>query len=199
MSIRLSVAFAAGAAAVLCLSAVMRPTPQDPEDMRRMMEKAKAFTQPGDKHKLLNRFLGKWNTESRLFAAGQPTPPEKGTSEGTWLMDGRWVQLRGSASMMGMKYDVHTVLGYDNFKQSYVSTSVNTMDTAMLRAEGDLTQDGKTLITYGTLDEYLTGEHDKMVRYVWRFVSDEQFVLEVHDLSIGETNTKVVEITYTRA
>lgn len=199
MSMRLSVAFAAGAAAVLCLSAVMRPAPQDPEDMRKMMAKAKAFTQPGDKHKLLTRFLGKWNTESRMFAGGQATPPEKGTSEGSWLMDGRWVQLHGHASMMGMQYDVHTLLGYDNFKQSFVTNSVNTIDTAMLRAEGDLTQDGKTLITYGTLDEYLTGEHDKMVRYVWRFVSDDQFVLEVHDLSIGETDTKVVEITYTRS
>lgn len=201
MSFRPFSAFVAGAAAVLCLSAALAPNraPQDPDDLRRMMEKAKAFTQPGDKHKLLGRFLGKWNTESRMFSGGQATPPEKGVSEGTWLMDGRWLQLQGKASMLGMKYDAHSVLGYDNFKQSYVTTSVSSVDTAMLRAEGDLTPDGKALITYGTLDEYLTGEHDKMVRYVWRFVSDDQFVLEIHDLPIGESNTKVVEITYTRA
>ena len=51
-------------------------------------------------------------------------------------------------------------------------------------------------IAYGTLDEYLTGEHDKMVKYVWRFTSPTQMVLEVHDLPIGENNTKVVEITF---
>ena len=49
------------------------------------------------------------------------------------------------------------------------------------------------------LDEYLTGEHDKMVKSVFRFVSEDEMKLEVHDLPIGESNTKVVEITYTRA
>jgi len=57
---------------------------------------------------------------------------------------------------------------------------------------------GKVLLTYGTIDEYLTGEHDKMVKYVWRFLSEEKIVLEIHDLAIGEFNTKVVEITYVR-
>jgi hypothetical protein len=90
-------------------------------------------------------------------------------------------------------------MGYDNFKQSYVTTMVSTMDTAMLHAEGDMDPSGKALLAYGTLDEYLTGEHDKMVKYVWRFVSDDEIVLEIHDLPIGEHNTKVVEITYSRA
>ncbi len=53
-------------------------------------------------------------------------------------------------------------------------------------------------MSYGTIDEYLTGEHDKMVKTVWRFISDDKMVLEIHDLPIGENNTKVVEITYTR-
>ena len=54
-------------------------------------------------------------------------------------------------------------------------------------------------LTSATLDEYLTGEHDKMVKYVWRFSSKDKMVLEVHDLPIGENNTKVLEISYARA
>jgi hypothetical protein len=65
----------------------------------------------------------------------------------------------------------------------------------MTHAEGDMDPSGNTLIAYGTLDEYLTGEHDKMVKYVWRFQSPTRIVLEVHDLPIGENNTKVVEVT----
>ena len=37
-----------------------------------------------------------------------------------------------------------------------------------------------------------------MVKYVWRFVTKDRLVLEVHDLPIGEKNTKVVEFTYNR-
>ena len=84
------------------------------------------------------------------------------------------------------------------YKQSYVATAVDTMDTAMRRAEGDLDPSGKALLMYGTIDEYLTGEHDKMVKLVWRFLSDDELVLEIHDLPIGEKNTKVVETRYRR-
>ena len=44
----------------------------------------------------------------------------------------------------------------------------------------------------------MTGEHDKMVKSVWRFVSDDEMKLEVHDLPIGEDNTQVFEIRYRR-
>ena len=47
------------------------------------------------------------------------------------------------------------------------------------------------LIYYGTIDEYLTGEHDKMVKTVWRFPSADELVMEVHDLAIGATGTQV--------
>ncbi len=190
----------------LCATAAILPSPQEeppkmpsPQDMAAMMEKAKKFTQPGDAHKLLEKMLGKWDYEIRMFMGGQATPPEKGTSETTWLMDGRWIRTSWSGTMMRMPTQGFMLMGYDNFKMSYVVTMVSSMDTAMNHAEGDLTQDGKTLIVYGTLDEYLTGEHDKMVKYVWRFESADRVVFEVHDLPIGETGTKVVEVAYTRA
>jgi len=167
-------------------------------DTAAMMEKAKRFTQPGEHHKALERFLGKWTIEMRLFMAGTPTPPEKGTAEFSWLMTGRWLKSEWKGTMMGMPVDGFMLLGYDNFKQSYVSTTVTSLDTAMTHAEGDMDPSGNSLLSYGTLDEYLTGEHDKMVKYVWRFPSKDKLVLEVHDLPIGEKNTKVVEVTYTR-
>ena len=72
------------------------------------------------------------------------------------------------------------------------------MDTIMIHQEGDMDPGGKALLMYGTLDEYLTGEHDKMVKTVFRFLSEDEIVMEVHDLPIGEKNTKVFEIRYKR-
>ena len=167
--------------------------------MQEMMAKAQKLTQPGEHHELLKRFLGKWNTESRLTMAGQATPAEQGSAEFSWLVEGRWLQSKAEGRMMGMPLTSLLWMGYDNFKQSYVITMVNNLDTAMNHAEGDLTQDGKALVVYGTLDEYLTGEHDKMVKYVWRFLGDDEMVLEVHDLAIGETGTEVIEVRYRRA
>lgn len=169
-----------------------------PEAMKEMMEKARKFTQPGEHHKWLSRFIGTWDTETRFYMGGQASPPEKGVAENTWLMEGRWIRSEAKGTMMGQPMHAFMIMGYDNFKMSYVVTSVSSVDTAMLRSEGDLDPGGKVLMTYGTLDEYLTGEHDKMVKYVWRFESDDKVVWEIHDLPIGENNTKVVEITSTR-
>jgi hypothetical protein len=180
------------------LAAAPRAQEGGTSDMAAMMEKAKKLTQPGEHHVLLERFLGRWKTETRFFMGGQPTPPEAGTAEFSWLMPGRWLQGKSKGSMMRMPLEGFHLLGYDNFKQSYVTCHVSNLDTAMNCSEGDLDPGGKALLTYGTLDEYLTGEHDKMVKYVWRFRSEDEIALEVHDLPIGEQNTKVVEITFRR-
>ncbi|HLQ37730.1 MAG TPA: DUF1579 family protein [Planctomycetota bacterium] len=196
--------FTAGAATVLLLSATFtaprtqEPQGKEPPDMAAMMAKAAKFTRPGPNHQVLERFLGSWRTETRFCMGDKKGKPEAGTCEAKWLMAGRWLQLEGQGKLMGLPCHTFWVIGYDNFKQSFVLTTVNSMDTAMLHSEGDLTQDGKSLISYGTLDEYTTGEIGKMVKYAFRFVSSDQIVLEVHDLPIGEEHTEVVETVFTR-
>ena len=185
--------------AVLFGAAAASAQPGEEVDMKTMMERAREFTQPGPEHELLQRFVGEWRTEQRITMMGAETKPELGRSSCGELMDSRWVRCQGSGSMMGMSLQTFLIIGYDRFKKSYVTTMLGTMDTALLSSEGDLDPSGKVLITYGTLDEYLTGEHDKMVKYVWRFLSEDEILMEVHDLPIGESNTKVVETRYIRA
>jgi len=171
----------------------------DPQmDMAAMMAQAQKYTNPGEHHELLKRYLGEWDTEMTLFMGGKAMEPTKGTSKSEWLMEGRWLKSDFQGSMMGMPMRIVSIMGYDNFKQSYVVTSVNSMDTIMIHQEGDMDPGGKALLMYGTLDEYLTGEHDKMVKTIVRFLSEDEMVMEVHDLPIGEKNTKVFEIRYKR-
>lgn len=184
-----------GLAVVFSTSAQENPPTE--EALAQAMAQAKAMITPGEQHQWLKRFEGKWATETMITMPGAGDAA-KGESEFTWLVPGRWLQQRSSGNLMGMTISSVSIMGYDNFKKSYVATTVSTMDTAMNSAEGDRTPDGNTLILYGTVDEYLTGEHDKMVKTVFRFVNDDSFVQEIHDLPIGETNTKVIEVRYTR-
>lgn len=170
-----------------------------PADMAKMMEQAKKFTTPGTHHEFLKKFIGKWDVQINLVMGGREMPGEKGTCTTEWLMEGRWLKTTIDSSLMGRPYQSVTIMGYDNFKQSYVTTTVSNIDTAMNSMEGDLDPDGKTLLIYGTIDEYLTGEHDKMVKAVFRLKSDTEHTMEVHDLPIGEHNTKVLEFKFTRS
>jgi len=172
---------------------------QDPPASDKVMATAQQYTQPGPHHEFLERFLGTWETETRFTMAGmEKMPPAPGTIECSWLIDGRWIQMQGSGTMFGMRLSTFEVMGYDNFKKSYVLSRVQNLDTAMHNAEGDVDPSGNVLLLYGTLDEYLTGEHDKMVKTIYRFVSNDEILLEVHDLPIGEKNTKVIEMTMKR-
>jgi hypothetical protein len=172
--------------------------PPQEDEIAAAMAKVEALLKPSDKHDILGKLVGAWKTTSRVTMGGATGDPSPGRSVFSWKEEGRWLEGSYEGVLMGFPMRQHMWLGYDNFKQSYVWTDINSMDTAMKHAEGDMTPDGKTLILYGTLDEYLTGEHDKMVKYVWRFRSDDEFVLEVHDLPIGEFDTKVLEFRYTR-
>ena len=183
---------------VLVAFAGNQDEPASTAAFEKMMERAKRFTQPGQQHKTLDRFLGEWKTESRIFMAGKAAKPEAGKATFSWLMKGRWLQANLSGKMMGRPVEGFYLIGYDNFKMSFVQTAVNSIDTAMVRQEGDMDPGGKALLLYGTLDEYLTGEHDKMVKTVWRFPSEDKIIMELHDLPIGEKNTKVVEIVFTK-
>lgn len=178
-------------------------TPGSQVSMQEMMQRARRYIQPGEQHEWLERFLGEWETETRLRLPGQELEPDRGTSRGTWLIEGRWLKLEGRGTLMGQPFETFHILGYDNFKQSFVVAGVSSADTAMLTSEGDIDPRTGSLITYGTLDEYLTGEHDKMVKYAWRFPDDDTpnndtIVLEVHDLPIGETDTEVIHMTFRR-
>lgn len=168
--------------------------PQDPPDMEKEMSKMQKWTTPGKKHETLKRFLGSWTTETVIMGMA----PVKGTAECDWLMEGRWLRLDAKSTLFGKPFHSYSIIGHDNFKMSFVTTTVSSFDTSMIRTEGDLSRDGKSLVSYGTLDEYMTGEHDKAIKVAWRFQSEDKLVMEVHDLPIGEENAKVFEIVYTR-
>lgn len=172
------------------------PNPTDA--MAEMMAKAKHFTAPGEHHEWLKKFLGKWDLQVRMYMGGKMRLADKGTSEFKWMFEGRWMEWEWTGTFMKMPFRSVTLMGYDNFKQSYVTTTISNIDTMMVRSEGDVDPNGNVLITYGQMDEYLTGENDKMVRYIWRFESDDKMTFEVYDLPIGETNNKVFDVVMTR-
>lgn len=201
---RLLVALTLSAAGLLAAPDARAAEPPKPSpaqvDMAAVLERAKQYTTPGKEHELLRRFLGEWQMETRLTPPGLAASgsPEKGTMRGRWLMEGRWLFLETDGTMMGMAVRTAHLIGYDRMKMSYVTAQVNSVDTALTTSEGDVDPKTGSLLTYGTLDEYLTGEHDKMVKYAWRFVDDNTLRLEVHDLPIGESDNRVLEFTFRR-
>lgn len=173
---------------------------QSEAEMAEMMKRWQEAATPGEHHKLLERFLGDWEYEMLVWMGGPGSEPSrsKGTSTGSWLMEGRFLQMEGEGDMMGMPGRTFSLWGYDNFKKKYVCTAVDTFNTHMLRMEGSANRDKSEIHMFGPMDEPTTGEHDKTVKYVFRFISDDEHVMEVHDEAIASDNNKVVELRFKR-
>lgn len=172
------------------------PQPKDPSAaMARWMETMK----PGAAHERLKELLGNYEITMRMWMApGQPPMETVGSSQVTWFAEGKWLQENWSMEMMGQATKGMSILGYDNFKERYVGTKVDSMQTCITGAFGHFDASGDNLILWGTIDEPMTPEQDKQVKYVYRGFGQDKFVLEVHDMMIGESNTKVLEFEYRR-
>ncbi len=209
MNYRLMLCGAACAAALLVLPLQGKsqekaqketPTMQGTE-MDAMMKKWMEAATPGEPHKKLNDMVGTWQTTMRSWMNGTDGEPtvSKGSSEVKWVLGGRFLQQDAKGEMMGMPFNGIGFTGYDNINKKYVGFWIDNSSTGIYPSEGTLDKEGKVLTMIGKMDDVTTGEHDKTIKYVYRFINKDKHVFEMHDLSLPEGKTRVGEIEYIRA
>jgi len=163
--------------------------PPDPDAVARWM----ATIAPGEQHELLKQLEGEWDTEMNVGGM-----VSAGTCTSRTVLGGRFIMSEFGGDMMGQPWENISFLGFDRFKNKFIGCQMSTMGTNLLTMEGLLDQTGRVITLFGAMDEPMTGEHDKTVKYVFRFVDANNYVFEVHDLGIVPGETKVVEVKYTR-
>jgi len=205
MHVTLSLSLSLFALSALASVAWMQAEPKRfaypwPESQEAAMRRWTDACTTGPAHERLKELLGSYDVKTRIWMGGPDSPPAetKGSAEITWLVEGRWIQINWSGTFMDKPNRGLTLLGYDNFKQRFVSTTVDSLNTAMNSSSGLFDQTGDHLTLWGTMDEPMTPEQDKQVKYVFRNFGKDTWTLEIHDMMIGESNTKVFEVEYAR-
>ena len=185
--------FVAGLALASDKSSSQKPDPKTEE----MMKKMEAAGRPGAAHQALEPLVGNWNAEVKTWMAPDAPPTiTKATAKSTWAMNGRFVQQEFNGEFMGKPFRGLSFTGYDNTKKQYKSVWIDDMNTAMHTFEGKA-EDGKVIALEGKYDCPMTGEKDKTSKEVYRIISRDKHIFEMHDPSKG-ANSKTMEITYTR-
>jgi hypothetical protein len=172
-----------------------KKAPNQEEMMKRWQE---AIT-PGEAHKKLEVMVGTWDAEVKMWMGGANVEPtvSKGTSENKLVLGGRYVEQNFTSEMMNQPFSGIGYTGYDNFNKKYVGVWIDNMSTAMSTMDGSLDKGGKMFTLWGKMDEPMTGEKGKKVKYVTTVIDHDKHVFEVYDLALNK-DKPIMQITYTR-
>ena len=167
----------------------------DPQEIQKKME---AAATPGPAHKALEAFAGEWKAEVKCF--GEPGGPPKisqATATTKWVLNGRFLEEEFRGEMMGKPFTGHSLMGYDNLKQTFNTVWISEMSTSIFVSEGKGDSANKVITLEGKASCPATGRKDFSVKTVFRVLSPDKHTYEMFDASKGE-NVKTMEITYTR-
>jgi len=171
---------------------------EKPTEEQAMMKKWMEYSTPGENHKGLEYFAGKWNAVSKMWMKPGEKPMEsKGTSFSKMIMGGRYLKTYTSGNMMGMDFTGFSIEGYDNFKKKFVGYWIDSNGTGIFPFEGTLDASGKVRTVKATWDDIMTGgTHD--VRMVTTIIDKDTYKFDMYMKYPGAPEFKSMEMTYSR-
>jgi hypothetical protein len=180
--------------------AATKPTTPEPTPvldsatkMKNMME---AMT-PGEMHKMLASFNGKWTGDVTMWM-DPAAPPSKSvaTVENKMILGGRYQQSTHKGDMGGMPFEGVGTFGYDNAKKMFVSSWTDNMGTGIMHLEGPYDEATKTITLKG---KCMNPENMKEmeIRETLKIVDDKNQVMEMYMTNDGK-ETKSMEIKLVR-
>ena len=168
------------------------------EQMAEMAEWAKIAT-PGEGHKHLEYFVGKWKTKTSMYMEGPGSKPmvSDGTSDVKWVLDGRFIMDTHHGSMMGQPYHGIGMTGYDNYRNMYESSWYSNMGTNTLTMTGARHPETGVFTYYGEMDEPGLKVIGRTVKYVTKIVDKDHHTFEIFDVHAGD-DYLVISLSYER-
>lgn len=134
----------------------------DPAQMEKLMAE---FGRLGPQHERLKAMAGTYDCICRNYEGDPNQPVEwKATAVFKPLFGGRYIQQEFSGEMPGaIPYQGQGLTGYDNAKQMYVGTWVDSMGTGILHTEGTFDEATHTATEHGKCSSPLGEMQFKMV------------------------------------
>ncbi|MBI4431996.1 MAG: DUF1579 domain-containing protein [Candidatus Omnitrophica bacterium] len=164
-----------------------------------MMEKVKAQMSPGEPHKTLEPFAGKWNYKAKFWASPEAEPEETtGTTESAIVWGGRFLKEETKGTWMNEPFEGVGYTGYDNVKGEYVSVWMDSMMTGIMTMSGQYDAAAKTLKMAGANSCPMTGEKARPCRAETKMVDANHYTYSAFSAGADGKEFKGMEIEYTR-
>ena len=162
-----------------------------------------AYNTPGKAHRQLGAFVGDWDTVWSVWEKPGDKPyVTRGTASFKWAHDGRFVRGDFQGVTVGRRYDAQLLLGFDSFREHYVATWVNSLETAPLiyRGRPKLGAAGRLVAIdlKGKADDCVHGRFDLDYRAVFAIEAEGRIRESVYGPGLDGREVKTAEIVYTK-
>lgn len=162
--------------------------PEDaPMDSAAMTKAWEAYMTPGEMQKWMSSTDGKWDAEF-TFWMSPGAPPQGGSSakmENKTVMGGRYQVSDYKGTMMGMDFEGHGIMAYDNGLKKFINTWIDNTGTGLMYMEGTMDEAKKTITLTGDAVDPVTGKKSPM-RQVLTIVDDKHQTLEMYNSKNGQ-------------
>jgi hypothetical protein len=156
-------------------------------DSATMAKAWEAYMKPGDMHKWMASTDGKWDAELTFWMApgAPPAPTEKAKAKNEMVLGGRYQETEYKGKMMGMDFEGHGTLAYDNATKEFISTWIDNMGTGIMVTKGKYDPTAKELRMTGTMVNAATGKEEP-IRQVTKIIDDKHQVMEMYCTKKGQ-------------
>lgn len=169
-------------------------------DSATMMKNWQGYMTPGEAHKQMATYVGKWNQEILMWhAPGMEPEKSKSESEIKMIMGGRYMVETNKGMMMGMPFEGMNTLAYDNARKKYISTWVDNVGTGLMVMEGDWDPKTNSITFTGNMVDPAAGDGSTMkMRQVWKPIDKNTHMFTMFGMMPDGSEFKMMEIRSTR-
>jgi hypothetical protein len=186
-----SVAYAATGLLLTAAMAFAQEKSGSPPGMQEAMKAA----MPGPVHKEIEKRAGTYNTASKFTGPDGQAMESTGTAKIRSILGGRFLEEEGTGTLMGTPVQERRIWGYNNADGHYEAVWMYTMATGMMTLNGTSKDAGKSIHWTASYTD-LTGK--QTLEAITRFVSDDQFVVDLIAKTPDGKEGPHLETTYTR-
>lgn len=175
------------------------PTPM-PGVTDAMMEAFAKASTPGEEHKLLQQYVGKWTHVVKWWMKADAKPEtSNGTTEITSIMGGRFIKQDVSGTSMGQPFQGMGLVGYDNIQKHFSTIWIDNMMTGMMIGSGTLDKAKNAIVDSGSASCPMSPTGKREYRAVWSLPEKNSFKYEMYTTGEDGKEFKAMEIVYTKA
>jgi len=166
---------------------------------KKMMEMMMKYGTPGKNHEILKKYVGDWDVVTKSWPQPGAEPVVgQGTMKNELIFEGRYVKCNFEAMMMGMKFTGLEIIGYDLYKNKYVTFWIDNMSTSFTYTSGKLDASGKVLTETGEWPDPMTeGKTMQKVKNVTT-LEDGKYKFEMFMVMPDGKEVKSMELSATR-